>query len=539
VSDGTGVPLVASYGMTSGFTPPEGITAPMIYFDPANPPAAADVKGKILVTKTVGYPAAQPGVNGPYAYTNSILTSYTETDYLVRSPGQWIDPYVPIPPNLSSSQWGRWVFSQVNSLASTAIKDGAAGMVIVYDLSPGMALGLTQRTVYSTSGSGATTVYANVPTLTLDRVNGAKVLADAQAGKSATLTLLASFQLSHGKEMIGYLPGRDYGTPNDKQIMIATHQDAMSLVEEDGSLGMLGIAKYFSHIPQQDRPRTIVFYFDNRHFMPGAEGAWSQYDYYTIHPEKITPLIAAIGMEHMAGKATIEVGNDYLYHPGSNSDGGIITGYIDIDPNEWMLKQIANAIQDNGWERADAKTNSLPGIHGGYQSGVKSPLNRGSSFGIAGLGLAGDWPGAWTQTYAQVQTEAEGEVLGWSPENFLQEVGGFAQMVGNLMLVDPVVIDRGWGNIRAGLQCTISAICSTPPTGFLPDSQFVSPADASSARQILLNEYFAMTDLLDKGKYDKAKTALTKLQTDITTFVKDPNATKLNMLITQQIAKLP
>ena len=542
VSDGVGVPVVASYGMTSGFTPPEGITAPMIYLDPAHPPADADVKGKILVTKTVGYPDPVPGINGPYAYTSSVLSSYVETVYLARSPGNWLAPYIPIPPSLSSSQWGRLTWSQVNGVATRAIRAGAVGAVVVYDLSPGMALGLTQRTVYAASGTGANVVYANVPTLTLDRVNGAKVLEDAKAGKSATLTLLASFQLSHGKEIVGYLPGRDYGTAGDKQILIATHQDAMSLIEDDGSLGMLGILKYFSHIPQQERPRTIVFYFDNRHFMPGAEGAWSQYDYYSIHPEKIPPLVAAIGMEHMGGKATIETGadgNDYVYHPGAPSDGGIITGYIDLDPNEWMIKQIKNAIKDNGCQRAEAKSNSLPGVNGGYQSPVRSPLNKGSQFGIAGLGLAGDWPGAWTQTYAQFQTEAEGEVVGFDADNFLQEIAGFSQMVGNLMLVDPIVIDPGWGNIRAGLQCEIAAICSPPPTGFLPNSQFVSPADASSARQILLNEYFTVTDWLEKGRYDKAKTALTSLQNDITTFIAEPNRTALNLLVSTQAAKLP
>ena len=31
VTDGTPVPVVASYGMTSGFTPPEGVTAPLLY----------------------------------------------------------------------------------------------------------------------------------------------------------------------------------------------------------------------------------------------------------------------------------------------------------------------------------------------------------------------------------------------------------------------------------------------------------------------------------------------------------------------------
>ena len=34
VTDGTPVPVVASYGMTSGFTPPEGVTAPMLLLRP-------------------------------------------------------------------------------------------------------------------------------------------------------------------------------------------------------------------------------------------------------------------------------------------------------------------------------------------------------------------------------------------------------------------------------------------------------------------------------------------------------------------------
>lgn len=56
VSDGTPVPVVASYGMTSGFTPPEGVTAPMLYYDPAKPPSTEEISGKILVSETAPYP---------------------------------------------------------------------------------------------------------------------------------------------------------------------------------------------------------------------------------------------------------------------------------------------------------------------------------------------------------------------------------------------------------------------------------------------------------------------------------------------------
>src|SRR6202043_1589497 len=71
ITDGTPVPVVASYGMTSGFTPLEGITAPMLYYDPAHPPDNAQIAGKILVFQTAQYP-------GP-PYNNSFLDNFTLT----------------------------------------------------------------------------------------------------------------------------------------------------------------------------------------------------------------------------------------------------------------------------------------------------------------------------------------------------------------------------------------------------------------------------------------------------------------------------
>ena len=87
---------------------------------------------------------------------------------------------------MTTSFHTRWVFSQVNGFADIAIKGNAAGLVIVYDLSPGAAFGLVQRSVYTPDGkAGLGAKYINCPTLTLDRVNGAKVLADAKAARSA------------------------------------------------------------------------------------------------------------------------------------------------------------------------------------------------------------------------------------------------------------------------------------------------------------------------------------------------------------------
>ncbi len=109
-SDGTPVPVVASYGMTSGFTSPEGITAPMLIYDPAHPPSAAELAGKILVFQTAPYPSPP--------YSESFLDNFTPTDYEWRSPGKWPPLFVPPSASVTSSYHSRWVWSQLNGFAA-------------------------------------------------------------------------------------------------------------------------------------------------------------------------------------------------------------------------------------------------------------------------------------------------------------------------------------------------------------------------------------------------------------------------------------
>ena len=448
VTDGTPVPVIASYGMTSGSTPPEGITAQLLYYDPAHPPAESQIAGKVLVFQTQKQPAPP--------YNNNFLDNYTLTDYEWRSPGTWPELFTPPPLTYGTSFHGRWVWSQLNRFAEAGIKGHAAGIVIVYDLSPGMAFGLAQRSVYTENGrAGLGATYVNCPTLTLDRVNGAKVLADAKAGKMATLTLRARFQRDTGKAIIAYLPGRNYGTPQDEQVLLATHTDAMSLIEENGGFGMLGIMGYFNRLPKSARARTLIFYFDCRHFMPGAEASWPQYDYYTIHPERLKTIVATLGMEHMGGRQTIETGpggNMYAYSPARPEDGGVITSLMDVyNNNIWLVETIARAATDNRWPRVDVKAGASagPGVNGGFQGTVKSPMNKGRGYKIPGCGLAGDWPGGWTQTYAQVDTEAGPH--GFDEKYFVAQVAGLSQIAGEFMQVRPLVIDLGWGELKTAV----------------------------------------------------------------------------------------
>jgi hypothetical protein len=522
ITDGTPVPVVASYGMTSGFTPPEGITAQMLYCDPAHPPAESEIAGKILVFQTQKQPAPP--------YNNNFLDNYTVTDHEWRSYGKWPELFTPPPLTETTSYHGRWVWSQLNRFAEVGIKAHAAGIVMVYDLSPGMAFGLAQRSVYTENGrAGLGATYINCPTLTLDRVNGAQVLTDAKAGKMATLTLRARFQRDKGKAIIAYLPGRNYGTPRDEQVLLATHTDAMSLIEENGGFGMLGIMAYFNRLSKSERARTLVFYFDCRHFMPGGEASWPQYDYYTMHPERLKTIVATVGMEHMGGRQTIEAGpdgNTYAYSRARPEDGGVITSLIDVHNNNiWLVEAIARAATDNQWPRVDVKAGASagPGVNGGFQGTVKSPMNKGRGYKIPGCGLAGDWPGAWTQTYAQVDTEAGPH--GFDENYFVAQVAGLSQITGEFMQVRPLVIDLGWGELKTALVT-------------LKDADFVAPGDAGTHRQRLVSQYIDAFRKVDAGRYQQANSALKDLSTSISSAVVADKHAAINRLVDAQLAKL-
>jgi len=521
VTDGTPVPVIASYGMTSGSTPPEGVTAQLLHYDPAKPPSAEEMAGKILVFQTAPYPDPP--------YPNSFLDNFTLTDYEWRSPGKWAPLFTPPSASVTSSYHCRWVWSQLNRFAAIGIRGRAAGMVVVYDLSPGAAFGLAQRSVYTPDGkAGLGAKYVNCPTLTLDRVNGAKVLMDAKAGKQATLTLSARFQRDTGKAVLAYLPGRNYGTPQDEQVLLATHTDAMSLIEENGGLGMLGIMSYFNHIPRSKRPRTLIFYFDCRHFMPGGEASWPQFDYYTLHPERLKPIVATLGMEHMGGRQTIESGpggNQYVYSSERPENGGVITSLMDVHNNNiWLIEAIARATTDNHWPRVDVKSGNVgPGINGGFQGTVKSPMNKGRAYGIPGIGLAGDWPGAWTQTYAQADTEAG--MHGFDKDYFVQQVAGLSQLAVEFMFVKPLVIDLGWGTLKSALVK-------------FPDSGFVAPREATAHRQTLLNQYVAAFRHVEAADLIEARSMLDRLAAQISASVVSDQQGPLRALVTGQITKL-
>jgi hypothetical protein len=193
----------------------------------------------------------------------------------------------------------------------------------------------------------------------------------------------------------------------------------------------------------------------------------------------------------------------------------VITSLMDVHNNNiWLVEAIARAATANAWPRVDVKSgNTGPGVNGGFQGTVKSPMNKGRAYKIPGVGLAGDWPGAWTQTYAQVDTEAGPR--GFDEHYFVQQVAGLTQIAGELMLVDPRVIDLGWGELK-------SAIVALKDTGSLG----------------LLDQYVAAFRHVEAGARDKGAAALKDLSTSVAGKVAAADRAAITKLVDAQLAKL-
>jgi hypothetical protein len=247
-----------------------------------------------------------------------------------------------------------------------------------------------------------------------------------------------------------------------------------------------------------------------------------------MHPERLKSIVATVGIEHMGGRQTIEVGpggNQYVYSCELSENGGVITSLMDVyNNNIWLIEAIARAATDNRWPRVDVKAgNVAPGANGGFQGLVKSPMNKGREYRIPGIGLAGDWPGGWTQTYAQLDTEAGAH--GFDPNYFVQQVAGLAQITADFMLVRPLVIDLGWGTLRSALMN-------------LGDSGFVAPQDASAQRQALVDQYIATFRQIEAGAVDEAKGTFKDLAANISKRLVTEQQGALAALVDGQLAKL-
>jgi hypothetical protein len=390
----------------------------MIYYDHDNPPES--IEGNIVVIPTRPHPEPP--------YDDNYLINYAFNDYeYATEPDDYPAPFEFVDPAYSFTFDIWWQLGQ--GLHRIASEGGAAGAVIVYDMAFERTKGIYSFPVPSMYDS---------PTLVLGREDGARVIEDARAGKSATLRLEATVAPSEAYQLIAYLPGKDYGTPEDEQIVLINHSDGPSITQDNGALGLLAIIKYFSHVPQEHRPRTLTVYLDCRHYMPGMERGHNEESWLHRFPEAKEKIVGMIQAEHLGEM-------DYREVDGQVEATGLAEqSYLWSRNNPSLIDAAITAIKKHGWSRAQVAVPERPGKNGGIQQvwwgvGALGTRNTGTEdnpsrrcnvwhcLDVPGYGLGGFLGHYWT---------SDADISRWNNDLFRSQAATMTELTGVLMTAD-------------------------------------------------------------------------------------------------------
>ncbi|HYK79113.1 MAG TPA: hypothetical protein VEU95_05760 [Micropepsaceae bacterium] len=534
-SDGKPVD-VASYGTQSGSTGPSGVTAPMVLYDLSLPvaqrPPLSALSGKIVVVKqqpfaTLGtaqrvplgvpVPASPPAYCGnppackpaagpegnPSPQWGNASPQMSFRDYEYRSDSETFPTplFEKIPLSVETSFRNRDQFGQIREIITNVLMpSGAAAAVTVMDLSPLAAQGTRIH---------PTPRQFNVPLLMLDRVAGAKVLADAAAGKTAKLILDAhEEENANAFETVATLPGRNFGTPNDQSILLATHVDGPSIVEDDGGLGILAVLHYYAKLPQAERPKSIIVYLESRHFVPGTEASYP-FEIVKDRPELFRTVVGGLALEHFGGLQFAENGDTYA--PTGKAAATYVWGW----PNPLAIAAATKAIKDQAVPRAINDVPARPGVNGKAQLGW---LGGGFSRYLVDLGgwpgwhISGDWPSAGFQAY---YPGAKARV---SADVFLKQASAAVQLVNVLMAGDVIALAPAWGYLQTDIAT-------------LDDEAFADHVHAAAGRAVLTKAFDRVFDSVKAGRYDVALADLPALSAETDHMLTAKDAAKLRAAI--------
>lgn len=390
---------VANYGANSGSTGAGGVTAELVVYDTSAPPD--DIAGKIVVFSTV--------------VDQALVKQLANSDYEYRTAAESFPEYgQPIPDDLNDYQSTKIFLQlmQVPAFIDIAIRGGAAGAVFVFDAGRDLMAGMYTFPVPR--------IYA-VPSLYLDRTAGQQLIEDAKAGAHATLRLEASTSASNAYQLIGYLPGNKYNTPDDELIQLTTHTDGPSISQDNGAFGILSVIRYMSQIPQAQRPRTLMVFLDCRHFMPGQEKAFAEQDWFARNPSARDSIVGMIGVEHLGQIEFLENGDTL------EESGRVYPSQIWTTNNSMLVEIAAKAVDDNGLPSAFVRNVAQPGVHGG---------NQGPWFGMAKHAPELDIPAFAIMGFMGAYWATSTDIERFDARLFRRQVATVVQLTGELMTAD-------------------------------------------------------------------------------------------------------
>ena len=322
------------------------------------------------------------------------------------------------------------------------------------------------------------------PTLILSREDGAEVIQAAKESKNATIVLNSNIEKSEAYQLIGYLPGKNYGTEKDEQIILTNHTDGPSITQDNGALGILGIIKYFSNIPQEQRDRTLLIYLDCRHYMPGMEQAHKNVSWLKKNPDLKDKVVGLIQAEHLGEMDYKEVNGEIL------PTGYTEQSYLWTRNNDYLVDAAKKALDRYGWSRGMLSVPERPGPNGNIQQ---------VWWGVGIIALANElrnnndcdeyscnedpssqsplvWDGSSCEVWTCLNVPAYGQggflgyywnkysdISKWNSELFVKQTSTLIDLTGVLMYSDldtikPILSDQSFRNVDMSLAAPIDIV---------------------------------------------------------------------------------
>ncbi len=290
---------LSSYYPYSGFTPDAGVTAEIVDIGKGLPQdfILNDVAGKIVFLEVDLLPltlalfyATASYVHDPDLNTTP-LTDYTRMSLSILTPQLSI-----LPPEQTTA-------------LEMAEMQGAVGAVISLQGSADNVAGQ-----YSPFHAGPGDHH--VPAVYVDRETG-DALKQRLNGQQATLRLLVEESVNPGMtDIIATLPGQ-----SDEVVIVNTHTDGTSSAEENGTIGVLSMARYFSSLPLKCRQRTFVFVLTPGHFQGSVDDTTR---FIRNHPDIIARAVGSVTPEHLGQAEWLDDANGF--HPSGLPEPGVFYG---------------------------------------------------------------------------------------------------------------------------------------------------------------------------------------------------------------------
>lgn len=211
----------------------EGVTAPLVHIPSGEAITAANAAGRIVVRDI-------PHSTAPWA--GIVAISHHATRDLPRA-GDYDRPYA----------------RSIDDPLLAAGRAGAAGIVLQWDAPTDQMRG------YWDPHSG---LRFEVPGVYVGSDHAPEVVAAAERGDPATITVRAAWDRARTRNLSATLPGL-----SRERIILTANSDSVTWVQEDGTIGALALLRHFASLPRRCRPRTIEVQLTASHLAMASDGS--------------------------------------------------------------------------------------------------------------------------------------------------------------------------------------------------------------------------------------------------------------------------